>query len=81
MRLSANKDSPFFSQRAVRSAQITIDGVPIHGVVECDTDEGWADVIETRDDGHIVASSEDPDAAGLIRYTGKIGVTFKENAA
>lgn len=81
MRLSANKDSPFYSARANKCAQIFVDGVLIHGVVECDTDEGWADVIETRDDGHIVASSEDPEAAGLIRYTGKIEVTFKENAA
>jgi hypothetical protein len=78
MRLSANKDSPFFSQRAVMYAQILVDGVPIQGVVECDTDEGWADVIKTRDDGHIVTSREDPVAAGLIRYTGEIKVMFKQ---
>lgn len=76
MRLSADKTSPFYSDRAVRCAQVFVDGIPIKAVVDADTEEGWAHVIATRDDGTIVVDHVNPNGTATIRYTGAVTVEF-----
>jgi hypothetical protein len=77
MRLSSDKSSPHYRDDFM-FWYVAVDGVKLNGcVVEADSDEGWADVLQTTDHGRLVRDPEGNDwLAPPMRLHGKVEFTF-----
>lgn len=69
MRLSANKDSPFFDREMALVTHVFVDGKFNSLVVEFDSDFNWADVIARDAAGRVIIEG---DKAKIERLHGKI---------
>ena len=69
MRLSANKDSPFFDREMALVTHVFVDGKFHSLVVEFDSENGWADVIARDEKGRVIVEG---DHAKIERLHGKI---------
>lgn len=57
MRISALRSSPFYNLWAEHIECITVHGKEVRGVIEFDTDMGWALVHEYNPDGTLIYDS------------------------
>lgn len=75
MRLSINKDSPFYDKEKLNAHPLVLlNGEPLKGCLEASEEEGWADVWK-RDEAGKILLNEAKDAALIERVYGRIEIT------
>ena len=72
MRLSAIRNSPYYSETLLRRTMVYCNGFIAKPVVEFDEEAGWIVVVDIDDRGNTTPHSQSPVGVRCRKHTGRV---------